>query len=183
MTQPIPERLEKLDELTLHHGGHTTFDEGHCAMELVSWLAGEKHSASPRCACPTITGMVIRLNDRMGHGPEADRLRTELLRPLLPKIIGTAGSIELRKRLAREACRDVRNQAHAAAAYAAAAYAAAAADAAAAYAAYAYAAAYADAAAAAAYAAAYADAAVRRPIFSAAVKVIEAMCDLKESAA
>jgi len=79
------ERLAQLDTLTLKHGSHESAQAGMCAMEAVSWLAGEPHSDAPRCACPVITRAVIQLNDRIGN----EATRTELLRPLLPKIIGT----------------------------------------------------------------------------------------------
>lgn len=53
-------RLQKLRELSPHHGSHSSFARGHCAMELVSWLAGETFSASPECACPVLgVGQVI----------------------------------------------------------------------------------------------------------------------------
>jgi hypothetical protein len=84
------ERLAKLDTIALSYGSHKAPDAGMCAMEAVAWLAGEPHSDAPACACPIITRAMIRLNDRM---PES--LRTELLRPLLPRIIGTRASREV----------------------------------------------------------------------------------------
>jgi hypothetical protein len=78
--------LTKLKTITLKSGGHTKRAMTQlCAMEAVAWLAGEKHSASPACACPVISSAVIRLNDRI---PD-DAMRTRLLRPLLPKILNT----------------------------------------------------------------------------------------------
>jgi hypothetical protein len=44
----IPDRLTTLDTLTLDRGAHTSFDEGHCAMEVVAWLAGEGITDAPR---------------------------------------------------------------------------------------------------------------------------------------
>lgn len=36
MTRTIdPERLAALDALTIDHGGHRTWEDGHCAMEVV----------------------------------------------------------------------------------------------------------------------------------------------------
>jgi hypothetical protein len=87
----IPERLAELDRLTLGHGSHSSFDAGHCAMEAVAWLAGEPHSDAPACACPVIARAMIRLNDRIRD----DATRTELLRPLLPKIIGSRATREV----------------------------------------------------------------------------------------
>ena len=34
-----------------------------CAMELVAWIAGERHTSSPAGACPLLTSMVQGLND------------------------------------------------------------------------------------------------------------------------
>jgi len=81
-------RLSKLAEMTLLNGSHKSFDEGVCAMEAVAWLAGEPHSDAPKCTCPVIAGAVRRLNDRISD----DDTRTELLRPLLPKLVGSRAS-------------------------------------------------------------------------------------------
>jgi chemotaxis protein histidine kinase CheA len=81
----LPDRLKELDELTVDHGGHGSFQEGHCAMELVSYLAGEPHSAAPSCTSPVLTRFMVRLNDSL---PAEAR---QQLKPYLPKVIGTAG--------------------------------------------------------------------------------------------
>ena len=86
-----PDRLAELDNLALDHGGHGSFTEGHCAMEAVAWLAGEPHSDTPACACPVIARAMIRLNDRI----KDQAMRTELLRPLLPRIVGSRASREV----------------------------------------------------------------------------------------
>jgi hypothetical protein len=89
--QPIPERLAQLSEMKLDSGSHGAFEEGHCAMELVAWLAGQPHTDSPPCACPVVAKATMRLNDRIGD----TALRTELLRPLLPRIVGSRASREV----------------------------------------------------------------------------------------
>jgi hypothetical protein len=81
----IEERLQKLPELHIDGGGHDEFEKGHCAMELVSWLAGEKFSDRPSCTSPVLSSFLVRLNDGL---PED--LRQEL-KPYLPRVIGTAG--------------------------------------------------------------------------------------------
>lgn len=43
-----------LDGIVLKEGSHEARERGVCAMEAVAWLAGEKHSDAPRCACPVI---------------------------------------------------------------------------------------------------------------------------------
>lgn len=73
-----------LSTLTLKHGAHSSREEGMCAMEAVAWLANEPHSDSPACTCPVLASVVRKWNDSL---PDADR--TRLLRPLLPKLIGT----------------------------------------------------------------------------------------------
>jgi len=81
-------KLALLDTFSLDPGAHPSFDAGHCAMELVAWLAGEKHSDSPACACPVVAGAARRLNDRIRD----TAMRTELMRPLLPRIVGSRAS-------------------------------------------------------------------------------------------
>jgi hypothetical protein len=81
----IPERLAALDTITLHKSSHLTFAEGHCAMEVVAWLAGEDHTDVPDCASPVLRTFMIELNDQWG-----DEQRQKL-RPYLPGMVGTAG--------------------------------------------------------------------------------------------
>ncbi|HAP90833.1 MAG TPA: hypothetical protein DCR15_14375, partial [Arthrobacter bacterium] len=68
MTTIIPERLEQFTAgtITLDYGSHNEFEEGHCSMEVVSWLAGEGFTDAPACASPVLTRYTIRLNDRWG---------------------------------------------------------------------------------------------------------------------
>ncbi len=91
---PVPERLAELEKLSVDRNGHPNFDAGHCAMELVAWLADEPHSASPQCADPTISSLAVRLNDSIYD----DARRTEVMKPLLPRIVGTRGSTDLNQR-------------------------------------------------------------------------------------
>jgi hypothetical protein len=64
-------------------------------MEMVAYLAGEDHSDKPECTCPVIAAFVRRLNDAMPN----DDIRTSLLLPLVPKLVGTRSTpeIELRR--------------------------------------------------------------------------------------
>jgi hypothetical protein len=68
----------------LAYGTHSTPDDGRCAMEWVSHLAGEPHSDEPACVSPLLRAMCIALNDGMDHGPR------QRLRPYLARTIGTA---------------------------------------------------------------------------------------------
>lgn len=43
---------EQILALPLKAGGHSSREDGLCAMEMVAYLAGAPHSASPPCACP-----------------------------------------------------------------------------------------------------------------------------------
>jgi hypothetical protein len=81
----IPERLAALDAITLHKSSHLTFTEGHCAPEVVAWLAGEDHTDAPRCASPVLRTFMIELNDQWGCE------QRQKLRPYLPRMVGTAG--------------------------------------------------------------------------------------------
>ncbi len=90
----VPERLAQLAELPIHRSSHSTFESGHCAMELVAWLANEPHSDRPSCACPVISRFVVNWND----GIKIDEERTAALRPLLPIIVGTRSTKDVERR-------------------------------------------------------------------------------------
>jgi hypothetical protein len=81
----LPDRLAALDTLTLDHGSHDDFNSGHCAMEVVAWLAGLGHTDAPDCASPVLRTFTIGLNDQW----DADT--RQRLRPYLPRMVGTAG--------------------------------------------------------------------------------------------
>jgi hypothetical protein len=72
-------------DYTLAHGTHATPEEGRCAMEWVSHLAGEPHSDAPSCVSPVLRALCVTLNDGL---PDRPRQR---LRPYLARTIGTAG--------------------------------------------------------------------------------------------
>jgi hypothetical protein len=40
---------------TLSHGSHDRREDGMCLMEAVAFLAGERHSDRPVCACPVLS--------------------------------------------------------------------------------------------------------------------------------
>jgi hypothetical protein len=68
----------------LAYGTHASPQDGRCAMEWVSYLAGEPHSDQPTCVSPVLRAMCIALNDGMDHEPR------QRLRPYLTRTIGTA---------------------------------------------------------------------------------------------
>lgn len=85
-----------LDTVVLTKGSHVTRDAGVCAMEMVAYLAGEKHSDSPACTSPVLAAFVRAWNDAI---PD-DETRTRLLKPILPRLIGTAASPAVEQRRA-----------------------------------------------------------------------------------
>ena len=84
--RPLPDRLARLDSLHLDKGAHLSFDDGHCALEVVAWLAGEEHSDYPQCTSAVVGDFIRYWNDDL-PGEDRDRL----LKPLLPRLVGSAG--------------------------------------------------------------------------------------------
>ena len=64
-------------------GFHGTPEEGMCALEAVSWIAGLPHSDQPSCVCETISALVRSMNDRMSHS------QRQGLKPFLPRLVGS----------------------------------------------------------------------------------------------
>jgi hypothetical protein len=71
-------------DYTLAYGTHASPNDGRCAMEWVSYLAGEPHSDQPVCVSPVLRAMCIALNDGLDQEPR------QRLRPYLTRTIGTA---------------------------------------------------------------------------------------------
>lgn len=74
-----------MNNFNLNKGDHSDPDDGTCALEAVSILAGEAFSDHPVCVCRIISVFVRTLNDSL---PD-DETRNRLLLPLLPRLIGT----------------------------------------------------------------------------------------------
>ncbi len=70
-------------EYWLAHGPHATPEDGRCAMEWVSYLAGEPHSDQPACVSPALRAFCVALNDGL------DKNARQRLRPYLARTIGT----------------------------------------------------------------------------------------------
>lgn len=89
----ISMRVGEIEKMKLATGAHKRVEDGACAMELVSWIAGEPFSDHPNCVSFVIGAFVRRFNDRLN---DEDRQK---LKPYLPRIIGTAASpkIEVRR--------------------------------------------------------------------------------------
>jgi hypothetical protein len=71
-------------DYTLSCGTHATPKEGRCAMEWVSHLAGEPHSAEPACVSPVLRAFCASLDDGLEDIPR------QQLRRYLPRTIGTS---------------------------------------------------------------------------------------------
>jgi hypothetical protein len=70
-------------EYWLAHGSHATPEDGRCAMEWVSYLAGEPHSDQPACVSPALRAFCVALNDGLEENAR------QRLRPYLARTIGT----------------------------------------------------------------------------------------------
>ena len=81
----IPERLAQLDSIQLDVGPHKSFRQGHCAEEVVAWLAGEEHTDAPLCVSSILREFTVILNDDLPFTPR------QLIKPYLPGQVGTAG--------------------------------------------------------------------------------------------
>src|SRR3546814_10282733 len=93
--QIIQERLEEIAARPLDSGGHDDINGGMCVMEAVAYVAGEPWSDNPECACPVISSFLRSWNDGL-----PDDERNELLRPLIPLLVGTRGDKGLEERRA-----------------------------------------------------------------------------------
>ena len=70
-------------EYWLAHGPHATPEDGRCAMEWVSYLAGEPHSDQPACVSPALRAFCVALNDGL------EKNARQRLRLYLARTIGT----------------------------------------------------------------------------------------------
>ena len=68
----------------LAYGTHATSADGRCAMEWVSYLAGEPHSDQPACVSPVLRAFCTALNDSLEETPR------QRLRPYLARTVGTS---------------------------------------------------------------------------------------------
>jgi hypothetical protein len=73
-------------DYTHAYGPHATPEDGQCAMEWVSYLAGELHSDESACVSPVLRAFRTALIDGLDDGPR------QRLRPYLARTIGTANN-------------------------------------------------------------------------------------------
>jgi hypothetical protein len=72
-------------DYALGYGTHATPEDGMCAMEWVSYLAGEPHSDQPACVSPVLRAFCTTFNDTLDDEPR------QRLRAYLSRTVGTAG--------------------------------------------------------------------------------------------
>jgi hypothetical protein len=95
----IPDRLVELDTISLASGKHDTFDDGACLLEAVAWVAGEPWSDHPACVDPVLGAFGRAWNDAL-----LDDDRNRLLKPFIPRLVGTAQGPDIQDRRAFLAC-------------------------------------------------------------------------------
>jgi hypothetical protein len=78
--------LVSYQTITLSKGKHDSPEDGACAMELASMLAGEPFSDHPRSVCPVIGSFLRAYNDRID-----DRRRQDLY-AYAAKVVGSRAS-------------------------------------------------------------------------------------------
>jgi hypothetical protein len=79
---------ELAEIVRLEKGRHRTPQDGVCTMELVAWMAGEKHSDHPKSASPVIAAFIRSFNDAL------DSAHRQRLAVLAAHMIDTRGSRE-----------------------------------------------------------------------------------------
>ena len=84
-TTIVPERLARLDTITLEAGSHESLEQGMCFIEFADWLAGGKGRDNAPTVSPVIRAYGIALNDAW------DAEQRQKLRPYGPRVVGTAG--------------------------------------------------------------------------------------------
>jgi hypothetical protein len=67
-----------------------------CVIEAASYIANEPWSDAPQCVCPTITQFMVSWNDLLPNDDDRGRL----LKPLIPRIIGTRSTDDVAERRA-----------------------------------------------------------------------------------
>jgi hypothetical protein len=89
-----PTRLAEIQSRSILSGAHDSLEQGACSMELVAYLAGEPHSDHPQCTCPVLGNFVRSWNDSLRSDAQRDRL----LKPFLPRLVGTRSTPEVEQR-------------------------------------------------------------------------------------
>ena len=80
--------------IVLAHGSHKTPEQGMCLLEAVAWIAGEPFSDHPACVDRALAAFGRSFNDRIRDDER------QLLKPLIPMLVGTAAGPDLSRRRA-----------------------------------------------------------------------------------
>jgi hypothetical protein len=83
------ERLAEIESYELHQGNGADLKTA-CVMQMVAYVAGEKWTDRPECACPILTRYAITLNDRLNAE------HRQKLKPIIPLLIETRSDDALR---------------------------------------------------------------------------------------
>jgi hypothetical protein len=95
MIQIAADKLALIESIHLESGAQENFEDGVCAMELVAYIADEPFSDHPECVCPVLGAFVRAWNDGLPNDE-----RDAILKPILPRLIGSRGSNALEERRA-----------------------------------------------------------------------------------
>lgn len=96
MNTIIQERLQEVLAQSLKSGNHDMDENAFCVMEAVAYVAGEEWTDRPQCASPVISAMLRSIND----GLPDDASRNRLLKPFIPKLVGSIASDAVEERRA-----------------------------------------------------------------------------------
>jgi hypothetical protein len=83
------ERLAEIESYELHQGNGADLKTA-CVMQMVAYVAGEKWTDHPECACPILTRYAITLNDKLNTE------HRQKLKPIIPLLIKTRSDDALR---------------------------------------------------------------------------------------
>lgn len=83
--------------IKLSRGSHSSPQDGMCIMECVAYIAGEKHTDRPKCACSYLTGFAIKLND-IASFEQRQRLLPFIMRLANSRLTGKGAYAALEER-------------------------------------------------------------------------------------
>src|SRR5271154_3904485 len=84
MTPVLQERLSEIQNISPRCRAPAE-ESPMCVMEAVAFVAGEPWSDHPECACPIISSFLRAWNDSLPTNADRDKL----LKPLIPRLVGT----------------------------------------------------------------------------------------------
>jgi hypothetical protein len=84
-----------IDAIVLAPGAHRDINDGACLLEVVSYVAGEPWSDHPECVCPVLGRFGRAWNDALD-----EETRNRILKPFIPKLIGTRSTPDVQDRRA-----------------------------------------------------------------------------------